>query len=60
MLSYNINKIMAHPAGLLEVNNSNDCQHASLTNKLPYYVRNKYSPSNKKKITMVETTPSEY
>ena len=42
---------MAQPMILSEIKHDTDCQLASFTNKLPYYVRQLYETNNKNKQT---------
>jgi hypothetical protein len=51
---------MAHSTILLEINNEDDCQLASLTNKLPYYARRLCKSSNKNMASAGLTEPREY
>jgi len=51
---------MAHSTTLLEINNADDCQLVSLTNKLPYYVKRLCKSTNKSKATAAISKPSEY
>ncbi len=51
---------MAHPTTLSEINNTDDCQLVSLTNKLPYYVKRLCKSTDKRKATAAISKPSEY
>ena len=51
---------MTHSTTLPEINDVNDCQLASFTNKLPYYVRRLCKSSNKNNVTATTSKLSEY
>jgi hypothetical protein len=51
---------MADPTTLSEINNVDDCQLVSLTNKLPYYVKRLCKSTNKNKTAADTSKPREY
>lgn len=51
---------MAQLATSSEINDEDDCQLVSFTNKLPYYVRHLCKSTNKNKTAVVTSTSSEY
>ena len=51
---------MAQLTVLPEINDDNDCQLVSFTNKLPYYVRHLCKSTNGNKTVTNTTKPSEY
>jgi P pilus assembly chaperone PapD len=51
---------MAQLTALPEINDDDDCQLVSFTNKLPYYVRHLCKSTNKNKTSAVTSNASEY
>ncbi len=51
---------MAHLTASTEINDEDDCQLVSFTNKLPYYVRHLCKSTNKNKTAAVTSIQSEY
>ena len=52
---------MAYSTNLQKINNADDYyQHASLTNKLPYYVRRLCKSTNRKTTAVATSKPSKY
>jgi hypothetical protein len=51
---------MEHSTILSEINNEDECQLVSLTNKLPYYARRLCKSSDKNMAAAGLTKPSEY
>ena len=51
---------MANLAVLPEMNDDDDCQLVSFTNKLPYYVRHLCKSTNKNKTSTITSNSSKY